>query len=186
MRVRSVAAPLGTFDSGTGGLSVLRALRAEPSHETSSTSPTEATRHVLLRKAQAVTENIVAATPADLSPRDALFAGGKAYLSAMGASGRTRLLLIAVPASALSGLLSAAFDRAAVEINTGVAPDKVRAAMHWRLKKCWCDAQAALLHPIGFQFFYTVRLNWTDQIAFLFVHRRPVRPLESACSESPL
>ena len=33
MRVRSVAAPIGIFDSGIGGLSVLKALRAELPHE---------------------------------------------------------------------------------------------------------------------------------------------------------
>ena len=127
-------------------------------------------RHVLLREAQAVTANIVAATPRDLSPRDALFAGSDAYLSAMAAVGRTRLMLIDGPAvlgmaeliamdeanaadtlregllaaipdantvsiNALSSLLSAAFDRAALEINAGTDPDEVHAAMHWLLKK---------------------------------------------------
>ena len=127
-------------------------------------------RHVLLREAQAVTEDIVASTPADLSPRDALFAGSEAYLRAMAVAGRTRLLLIDGPAvlgmaeliamdeanaadtlregllaaipdantvsiNALSSLLSAAFDRAALEINAGTDPDEVRAAMHWLLKK---------------------------------------------------
>ena len=127
-------------------------------------------RHVLLRESQAVTADIVAATPRDLSPRDALFAGSDAYLSAMAAVGRTRLMLIDGPAvlgmaeiivmdeanaadtlregllaaipdantvsiNALSSLLSAAFDRAALEINAGTDPDEVRAAMHWLLKK---------------------------------------------------
>ena len=127
-------------------------------------------RHVLLREAQAVTADIVASTPADLSPCDALFAGSEAYLSAMAVAGRTRLLLIDGPAvlgmaeliamdeanaadtlregllaaipdantvsiNALSSLLSAAFDRAALEINAGTDPDEVRAAMHWLLKK---------------------------------------------------
>ena len=41
-----------------------------------------------------------------------------------------------VPISALSSLLSAAFDRAALEINAGTDPVEVRAAMRWLLKKC--------------------------------------------------
>ena len=127
-------------------------------------------RHVLLREAQAVTADIVASTSADLSPRDALFAGCEAYLRAMAVAGRTRLLLIdgpavlgmaeiiamdeanaadtlhegllaaipdadTVPVSALSSLLAAAFDRAALEIDAGTDPSEVRAAMHWLLKK---------------------------------------------------
>lgn len=127
-------------------------------------------RQVLLRESEAVTADIVAATPADLLPRGALFAGSDAYLSAMAVAGRTRLLLIdgpavlgmaeiiamdeanaadtlreglqaAIPAAtavsitALSSLLSAAFDRAALEIDGGADPGDVRAAMHWLLGK---------------------------------------------------
>ena len=127
-------------------------------------------RHVLLRESEAVTADIVAATPADLSPRDALFAGSEAYLKAMAVAGRTRLLLIDGPAvlgmaeimamdeanaadtlreglraaipgagtvsiNALSSLLSAAFDRAALEIDAGADPGEVRTAMYWLLHK---------------------------------------------------
>ena len=127
-------------------------------------------RHVLMRESEAVTADIVAATPVDLLPRDALIAGGEAYLKAMAVAGRTRLLLIDGPAvlgmaeiiamdeanaadtlregllaaipdadsisiNALSSLLSAAFDRAALEIDAGTDPGEVRAAMHWLLDK---------------------------------------------------
>jgi len=127
-------------------------------------------RHVLMRESEAVTADIVAATPVDLLPRDALIAGGEAYLKAMAVAGRTRLLLIDGPAvlgmaeiiamdeanaadtlreglfaaipdaesisiNALSSLLSAAFDRAALEIDAGTDPEEVRAAMRWLLNK---------------------------------------------------
>jgi len=127
-------------------------------------------RHVLMRESEAVTADIVAATPVDLLPRDALIAGGEAYLKAMAVAGRTRLLLIDGPAvlgmaeiiamaeanaadtlregllaaipdadsisiNALSSLLSAAFDRAALDIDAGTDPGKVRAAMRWLLNK---------------------------------------------------
>lgn len=123
-------------------------------------------RHVLLREAEAVTADILAATPDGLAPRDALIAGSGAYLDAMTVPGRTRLLLIDGPAvlgraeimaldeanaantlreglaaalprtkkvslAALSGLLSAAFDRAALEIDGGADPGEVRTAMLW-------------------------------------------------------
>ncbi|RZJ18640.1 MAG: TetR/AcrR family transcriptional regulator [Haliea sp.] len=127
-------------------------------------------RHVLLREAEAVTADILAATPDDLSPRDALMAGSEAYLDAMTVPGRTRLLLIDGPAvlgmaemlamdeanaadtlregllaaitgadkvsvDALSSLLSAAFDRAALEIDGGADAAKVRAALLWLLQR---------------------------------------------------
>ena len=127
-------------------------------------------RHVLLREAEAVTADILAATPDDLSPRDALMAGSNAYLDAMTVPGRTRLLLIDGPAvlgmaemlamdeanaadtlregllaaitgadkvsvDALSSLLSAAFDRAALEIDGGADAAKVRAALLWLLQR---------------------------------------------------
>lgn len=127
-------------------------------------------RHVLMRESEAVTADIAAATPVDLLPRDALIAGGEAYLKAMAVAGRTRLLLIDGPAvlgmaeiiamdeanaadtlregllaaipdadtvsiNALSSLLSAAFDRAALEIDAGTDPEEVRAAMRWLLDK---------------------------------------------------
>lgn len=55
-------------------------------------------RHVLVREAQAVKADILAATSAPLTPREALLAGSEAYLKAMTAPGRTRLLLIDGPA----------------------------------------------------------------------------------------
>ncbi|MEI2454907.1 MULTISPECIES: TetR/AcrR family transcriptional regulator [Lysobacter] len=56
-------------------------------------------RHVLLREAEAVAGEIEAASPAALPPDQALIAGAEAYLRAMTAPGRTRLLLIEGPAA---------------------------------------------------------------------------------------
>ncbi len=53
---------------------------------------------MLLREGEAVAADIEAATPEQLSPREALLEGSKAYLNAMTAPGRTRLLLIDGPA----------------------------------------------------------------------------------------
>lgn len=127
-------------------------------------------RHVLLREAEAVTADIMAATPDSLPARKALLAGGEAYLDAMTVPGRTRLLLIDGPAvlgmaemmaideanaadtlreglqaaitsadkvsiDALTKLLSAAFDRAALDIDSGADPAEVRAALRWLLLK---------------------------------------------------
>ncbi len=127
-------------------------------------------RQVLAREAEAVTADIIAATPAPLKPREALIAGSDAYLTAMTVPGRTRLLLVDGPAvlghaellaldesnaaqtlrggleaalgrshgapiAALAGLLSAAFDRAALEIDGGANAGEVRAAMRWLLTK---------------------------------------------------
>ncbi|MGQ2979019.1 MAG: TetR/AcrR family transcriptional regulator [Polaromonas sp.] len=127
-------------------------------------------RHVLLREAEAVTADILAATPDGLAPRAALIAGSQAYLDAMTVPGRTRLLLIDGPAvlgraemlaldednaadtlregllaaipgagklpmDALAGLLSAAFDRAALDIDGGADAAEVRAALLWLLEK---------------------------------------------------
>lgn len=127
-------------------------------------------RHVLLREAEAVTADILAATPDGLAPRAALIAGSQAYLAAMTVPGRTRLLLIDGPAvlgraemlamdednaadtlregllvaitrndkvsvDALSALLSAAFDRAALDIDGGADAAEVRAALLWLLGK---------------------------------------------------
>ncbi|WP_295987494.1 TetR/AcrR family transcriptional regulator [uncultured Variovorax sp.] len=55
-------------------------------------------RQVLQRESQAVAADIEAAAPEQLSPREALLEGSKAYLNAMTAPGRTRLLLIDGPA----------------------------------------------------------------------------------------
>lgn len=127
-------------------------------------------RHVLLREAEAVTADILAATPDGLAPRAALIAGSQAYLDAMTVPGRTRLLLIDGPAvlgraemlamdednaadtlregllaaigrtdrvsvDALSDLLSAAFDRAALDIDAGADATRVRAALVWLIGK---------------------------------------------------
>ena len=127
-------------------------------------------RQVLMRENEAVAADIRAAAPSGATPRDALIAGSDAYLHAMSAPGRTRLLLIEGPAvlgmtemvamdeassaatlreglaaagvgagaegvslDALSGLLSAAFDRAALEIDGGADPAKTRDAVLWLL-----------------------------------------------------
>lgn len=127
-------------------------------------------RHVLAREAQAVFDEIEAAARPDLSPVDALVAGSHAYLDAMTAPGRTRLLLIEGPAAlgaaemtaldeanaaaslraglaaakagaddiaidALAQLLSAAFDRAALAIDTGGDAREMREAMVWLLRR---------------------------------------------------
>lgn len=127
-------------------------------------------RQVLVREAEAVAAGIEAAAPRQLTPREALIEGSKAYLDAMTVPGRTRLLLIEgpavlglaeimaideatsanslrqgleraragreeVPLDALARLLSAAFDRAALEIDAGANADDVRAAMLWLLEQ---------------------------------------------------
>ncbi|MGO1073307.1 TetR/AcrR family transcriptional regulator [Lysobacter sp. CA199] len=127
-------------------------------------------RQVLQRESQSVREDIVAATPPDLSPQAALTVGAQAYLRAMTVPGRTRLLLIDGPAvlglsdalaideahagdtlyegltaalgdapdvdiAALAKLLSAAFDRAALEIDAGADAQRVREAMGWLIER---------------------------------------------------
>lgn len=120
-------------------------------------------RAVVEREAHAVAEEIEAAAPDDLPARDALAAGGTAYLAAMTVPGRTRLLLIegpavlgsaemgaldeanaartlragleaamagsGLPVAALSVLLSAAFDRAALAVETGADAAEYRTAV---------------------------------------------------------
>lgn len=127
-------------------------------------------RQVLQRESQAVAADIEAASPEQLSPREALLEGSKAYLNAMTAPGRTRLLLIDGPAvlgmeeimalddttsaaslrqgleragvggdeaslDALTPLLSAAFDRAALAIDAGADAEETRTAMLWLLER---------------------------------------------------
>ncbi|MBB4221067.1 helix-turn-helix domain-containing protein [Variovorax sp. 375MFSha3.1] len=127
-------------------------------------------RQVLQRESQAVAADIEAAAPGQLSPREALLEGSKAYLNAMTAPGRTRLLLIDGPAvlgmeeimalddttsaaslreglvragvgkdevslDALTPLLSAAFDRAALAIDAGADVEETRTAMLWLLER---------------------------------------------------
>ena len=55
-------------------------------------------RAVVEQEAELVEADIERAAPDDLPPRDALIAGGEAYLKAMALPGRTRLLLIDGPA----------------------------------------------------------------------------------------
>ena len=127
-------------------------------------------RQVLVRESEAVAADIRAAAPSGSTPHDALVAGSDAYLRAMSAPGRTRLLLIEGPAvlgmsgmlamdeanaaatlreglaaagvgaeddhlslDALGSLLSAAFDRAALEIDGGADAVQIRAAVLWLL-----------------------------------------------------
>ncbi|WP_432725905.1 TetR/AcrR family transcriptional regulator [Variovorax sp. W6] len=135
-------------------------------------------RQVLMRESQAVAADIEAAAPEQLTPREALLEGSKAYLSAMTVPGRTRLLLIDGPAvlgmeeimalddttsaaslreglaragmgkdevslDALTLLLSAAFDRAALAIDAGADAGETRAAMLWLLERALVPAVPA-------------------------------------------
>jgi AcrR family transcriptional regulator len=118
---------------------------------------------VVEQEAEEVAAEIERASPASLSPRDALIAGSDAYLAAMRALGRTRLLLLdgpavlgravmdeidgrhgnrtlregliaamrsgtmkTLPTDALTGLLAAAFDRAALAIDAGASAGEYR------------------------------------------------------------
>lgn len=122
-------------------------------------------RHVLAEEAAAVAADIEAATPAGQDPAEALLSGAQAYLQAMMVPGRTRLLLVEGPAvlglremlaldeanaartlrdglhaagvdaSGVAPLLSAAFDRAALEIEAGADAGRVRDAMLWLLQR---------------------------------------------------
>ncbi|TGQ16756.1 MULTISPECIES: TetR/AcrR family transcriptional regulator [unclassified Mesorhizobium] len=121
---------------------------------------------VVEQEAAAVAAEIDEASPPSLSARDALIAGSDAYLEAMRAPGRTRLLLLdgpavlgrtamdeidnrhgnrslreglvaamraqqltRLPAEALTALLAAAFDRAALAIEAGAPAEDYRAVL---------------------------------------------------------
>lgn len=121
---------------------------------------------VVEQEAAAVAAEIDHASPPSLSARDALVAGSDAYLEAMRAPGRTRLLLLdgpavlgraamdeidnrhgnrslreglvaamraqaltRLPAEALTALLGAAFDRAALAIEAGAPAEDYRAVL---------------------------------------------------------
>ncbi|BCM21118.1 TetR/AcrR family transcriptional regulator [Mesorhizobium sp. J8] len=121
---------------------------------------------VVEQEAAAVAAEIDDASPPSLSARDALIAGSNAYLEAMRAPGRTRLLLLdgpavlgraamdeidsrhgnrslreglvaamraqamtRLPAEALTALLAAAFDRAALAIEAGAPAEDYRAVL---------------------------------------------------------
>jgi len=122
-------------------------------------------RHVLAEEAAAVAADIEAATPAGQDAAQALLDGAQAYLQAMTVPGRTRLLLVEGPAvlglremlaldeanaartlreglkaagvdaRGVAPLLSAAFDRAALEIEAGADAGRVRDAMLWLLRR---------------------------------------------------
>ncbi|WP_116388052.1 TetR/AcrR family transcriptional regulator [Cupriavidus taiwanensis] len=128
-------------------------------------------RHVLAEEAAAVAADIEAATPSGQDAAEALLDGAQAYLQAMTVPGRTRLLLVEGPAVlglremlALDGanaartlreglevagidaggvapLLSAAFDRAALEIEAGANAGQVRDAMLWLLRRVLGQAE---------------------------------------------
>ena len=120
-------------------------------------------RAVVEQEAETVATEIERASPPSLFPRDALIAGSDAYLAAMRAPGRTRLLLLDGPAvlgragmdeidnrhgnrtlreglvatmragamqklppGALTALLAAAFDRAALAIDAGAPAAEYR------------------------------------------------------------
>ncbi|WP_265922908.1 TetR/AcrR family transcriptional regulator [Cupriavidus nantongensis] len=122
-------------------------------------------RHVLAEEAAAVAVDIETATPPEQDPAEALLSGAQAYLQAMTVPGRTRLLLVEGPAvlglremlaldeanaartlreglaaagvdaAGVAPLLSAAFDRAALEIEAGADAGRVRGAMLWLLRR---------------------------------------------------
>ena len=139
-------------------------------------------RQVLVREAEAVAADIEAATPRQLTPREALLEGSTAYLKTMTAPGRTRLLLIEgpavlglaeimaideatsakslrqglenakvgrdeVPLDALARLLSAAFDRAALEIDAGANAQEIHSAMRWLLEQALGPAPSRKAAP---------------------------------------
>ncbi len=79
-------------------------------------------RHLLLREAQAVKADILAASADGLSPRQALIDGAQAYLQAMTVPGRTRLMLIDGPAVlGLSEATAIDDDNAADTLREGLA-----------------------------------------------------------------
>ncbi|MER8724963.1 helix-turn-helix domain-containing protein [Mesorhizobium sp. M0195] len=121
---------------------------------------------VVEQEAQAIAEEIERASPPSLFAHDALIAGSDAYLAAMRAPGRTRLLLLdgpavlgraamdaidnrhgnrslregliaamrshstkRLPVEALTALLAAAFDRAALAIEAGASIEDYRAVL---------------------------------------------------------
>ncbi|PBC03657.1 TetR/AcrR family transcriptional regulator [Mesorhizobium sp. WSM3860] len=121
---------------------------------------------VVEQEAATVAAEIDRASPASLSARDALISGSDAYLAAMRAPGRTRLLLldgpavlgraamddidnrhgnrslrvglvaamrarsmVKLPAEALTAVLAAAFDRAALAIEAGASGEDYRAVL---------------------------------------------------------
>lgn len=121
---------------------------------------------VVEQEAQAIAEEIERASPPSLFAHDALIAGSNAYLAAMRAPGRTRLLLLdgpavlgraamdaidnrhgnrslregliaamrshsmkRLPVEALTALLAAAFDRAALAIEAGASIEDYRAVL---------------------------------------------------------
>ncbi|OJU49790.1 MAG: TetR family transcriptional regulator [Mesorhizobium sp. 61-13] len=123
-------------------------------------------RAVVEQEAAQVAEEIERAAPASANARDALLQGGRAFVAAMAAPGRTRLLLLDGPAvlgraamdeidgkhsartlheglaiamgeggmkklplDALTALLSAAFDRAALAVEAGAKPADLNAAL---------------------------------------------------------
>lgn len=123
-------------------------------------------RAVVEQEASQVADEIERATPASVNARDALMEGGRAFVAAMAAPGRTRLLLLDGPAvlgrtvmdeidgrhsartlheglaiamqegsmtklplDALTALLSAAFDRAALAVEAGAKPADLNAAL---------------------------------------------------------
>jgi AcrR family transcriptional regulator len=126
-------------------------------------------RAVVAHEAQTVRDQIAAAAPVHLEPRQALLVGSEAYLDAMSETGRTRLLLIegpavlglaemrgiddtnaaatlaegltaaglarTVPVGVLASLLSAAFDRAALDVAAGSDAKSVRKTMRWLLQR---------------------------------------------------
>ncbi|WP_025586408.1 TetR/AcrR family transcriptional regulator [Cupriavidus taiwanensis] len=128
-------------------------------------------RHVLAEEAAAVAADIEAATPSGQDAAEALLDGAQAYLQAMTVPGRTRLLLVEGPAvlglremlaldeanaaralregleavgvdaGGVAPLLSAAFDRAALEIEAGANAGQVRDAMLWLLRRVLGQAE---------------------------------------------
>ncbi|MDU6829489.1 MAG: helix-turn-helix domain-containing protein [Bradyrhizobium sp.] len=109
-------------------------------------------RAVVEAESEAVAAAIAAADTPGLSARARLLAGAKAYVLAMQAQGRTRLLLIEgrngdaslktgleeaiaegtlprLPIEALTSLLSAMFERAAIDVAEGEPMDNVLAVI---------------------------------------------------------
>lgn len=97
---------------------------------------------VVEQEAEAVAAEVDAASPSSLSARDALIAGSDAYLAAMRAPGRTRLLLLDGPAVLGRGAMDEIDDRHA---NRSLREGLIAAMRGQSMARLPLDALTALL-----------------------------------------